>query len=248
MDIAEHDEHPKDDIKQDFPEYTETLETQLSSFKQKLIGWLQWEWIPRRDLYEVRLDTDHLKSMVIDLAQGSHTGIWLKELIAGCFPEATPMIDANAHLGICHPEQAYIGVPAIIVASLKNYVEHGQQTGSFLRLCLENDFVKAGMKADNINGIALPQIAKYIFHELPPDSFGTIETVDYWLVMSDEDRKELLKLWREPEQKVVDQRFEMSQSVKDATQNPIDEDGGVPTHHMIDDGPHGVDLMGPGPE
>jgi hypothetical protein len=37
------------------------------------------------------------------------------------------------------------------------------------------------MAADHINGTALPQIAKFIFNELPPDAYGSPEIVIAWL-------------------------------------------------------------------
>lgn len=184
------------DVKQEMPEYVETLESQLNRARANILGMVQWEKM-RDGTFTVQLLPEVLQDAIIDLAKGSHTGIWLKDLIAGVFPHATPVMDANEHLGIRHPERACIGTPAIIVNSLHNYIEHGQATGSFLRSCLENDFIGAGGRADPINGTALPEIAKYIFNELPPDSFGTVAKVADWLELTDDDRKEYLKNWRE---------------------------------------------------
>lgn len=183
------------------PEYVETLHRQLNRCCVNLLGLVEWFKVSAGDHYEVRLRKRVLHQELVALAKGSHSGIWLKEILNDVFPDATPMVDAGQHLGICHPEKVYISVPAIIVESLHAFVERGQATGSFLRSCLENDFIGAGGRADHINGTALPEIAKYIFNELPPDSFGTIAQVAGWLELSDDDRKEYLKNWRDPEHK-----------------------------------------------
>lgn len=203
-------QNPVDDIKQEMPEYTEALESQLRKWIITVIAQVEWTKDSAHRFFTVTIPVERMQNHILNLAKGSHTGIWLKELVSGCFPDATPLIDANEHLGICHPEQAYLGVPAVIVQSLHNYVEHGQETGSFLRKCLENDFLEAGMKADHINGVALPQIAKYIFHELPDDSNASCSNVKWWLTMTDDERKQYLETWRESERSADANHFGFS--------------------------------------
>ncbi len=65
--------------------------------------------------------------------------------------------------------------------SLDDYVTKRYETGSFLRSCLENDFVEAACRADCMNRHRLHLIAKYIFNRLPADCWGSKEKVTKWL-------------------------------------------------------------------
>ena len=65
----------------------------------------------------------------------------------------------------------YSILPANLQGGMKRYIEDGIEPGSFLRYCLENDFVgalgKAGPPLEMSIGDYLMQVASFLWNELP---------------------------------------------------------------------------------
>lgn len=65
--------------------------------------------------------------------------------------------------------------------ALRDYADYGIPTGSFLRACLANDFMETVGRADDDNIRTLPEIACYIYNEIPANCHGSYEIVDAWI-------------------------------------------------------------------
>jgi len=65
--------------------------------------------------------------------------------------------------------------------SLELYANQGVMPGSFLVTVLENDLFGALARADSYNRATIFQITKYIYYELPRDSYGSREKVKAYL-------------------------------------------------------------------
>ncbi|HEV7717207.1 MAG TPA: hypothetical protein VGO53_16535 [Steroidobacteraceae bacterium] len=72
-------------------------------------------------------------------------------------------------------------IPELIAGGLTRYIEHGIPTGSFLRACLENDFVEACTRANFISAAQLMALAEFLKWEMPPLSWGSRAQVDAWI-------------------------------------------------------------------
>jgi hypothetical protein len=72
-------------------------------------------------------------------------------------------------------------IPQHTKESLDRYVEHRIPTGGFLRAVLTNDLFGAVSRADQYNVVAIPDIVKYIYNQLPAGCWGSEEIVDRWL-------------------------------------------------------------------
>ena len=80
-------------------------------------------------------------------------------------------------------------VSDIIKESLELYVERGLLPGSFLVTVLENDLFGAMARADSYNRATIFQITKYIYYELPRDSYGSREKVKAYLAKFNPEEK-----------------------------------------------------------
>ena len=72
-------------------------------------------------------------------------------------------------------------VPAHMVDGLVMYVEHGILPGSFLLAVLQDSFVEAAVRADEINKRCFFQWADVLWNELPWDCWGSPEMVRAWI-------------------------------------------------------------------
>lgn len=72
-------------------------------------------------------------------------------------------------------------IPGTIKQSLDRYIQYHIPTGGFLEAVLSNDLKEAFGRADKENRIALFEIVKYCYNELPSDCWGSPEKVDAWL-------------------------------------------------------------------
>lgn len=84
-------------------------------------------------------------------------------------------------------------LPSHTLIGLTSYVVYGYQPGGFLYSFLINDLMGAASKADDENKMAFHEIARFLWNEVPANSFGTPEKVVQWLEMhqkwADEDEK-----------------------------------------------------------
>ena len=71
-------------------------------------------------------------------------------------------------------------LPDHLVNSLELYKSDGIMPGSFLTACLENNLVQAFARADQVNQYLLHDIARYLYNEMPFNSWGDRKTVSEW--------------------------------------------------------------------
>jgi len=74
----------------------------------------------------------------------------------------------------------YSLIPEHMRDGIRLYLEHGLMPGSFLRFVLENNLVEAVTHADRINRTHLVEWAKFLYNEMPLDSWGSKEIVEAW--------------------------------------------------------------------
>ena len=75
----------------------------------------------------------------------------------------------------------FSAAPESTIQTIKDYVNHGLEPGSFVRAVLENNLAMAFAKADIYNERALKQIVTYVFNKIPHNSWGSPEAVENWL-------------------------------------------------------------------
>lgn len=64
-----------------------------------------------------------------------------------------------------------------IRGALDRYINHRIHPGGFLTAVLENNLMEAIGRADRVNRINLHEICKYIYNNLPSESWGSREKV-----------------------------------------------------------------------
>jgi hypothetical protein len=69
----------------------------------------------------------------------------------------------------------------LIIESLDRYMNEKIPCGGFLNAVLENDLFEAMGKADARNRVTIFLICRYIYNNLPAQSFGSKELVAEWL-------------------------------------------------------------------
>lgn len=74
-----------------------------------------------------------------------------------------------------------VEVPEHIVEGLAAYVVQGRPTGDFLRAVLEDKFLEAFMRADDVNIDAMFKIAGAIYNEVPMGCHGSPERFTEWI-------------------------------------------------------------------
>jgi len=75
-----------------------------------------------------------------------------------------------------------------------NYLVHGYSPGSFFTSVLANDFMTAMGRSHPSNTIeALKRLANWIYNSMPPESWGTYDTVKSWTNLNAEQRREVLE-------------------------------------------------------
>ncbi len=68
-------------------------------------------------------------------------------------------------------------IPAHTKAALDRYVEHKMLPGGFLMAVLSNDLFGAVGRADSENLLALPDIVRYVYNQMPADSWGSRDQI-----------------------------------------------------------------------
>jgi hypothetical protein len=68
-------------------------------------------------------------------------------------------------------------IPAHTKAALDRYVEHKMLPGGFLMAVLTNDLFGAVGRADSENLAALPDIVRYVYNQMPADSWGSKDQI-----------------------------------------------------------------------
>ena len=78
-------------------------------------------------------------------------------------------------------KQKYPNIPANTVEDLCEYVNRGRPVGGFLQAVLCRDLFEAVNLADNNNRLALVDLVKLIFNDVPLMCYGKIEKVNEWI-------------------------------------------------------------------
>lgn len=96
--------------------------------------------------------------------------------------------------------------PYQLVKSFTAYRDLGIPPGNFVRACLENDFVQACLRADNINNETLPHIAAWLWMNMPGNIWDSRErVVEHLSAMADRVRE----LQAERDEPIVYERGEL---------------------------------------
>ena len=74
-----------------------------------------------------------------------------------------------------------MGIPELTVSALERYINDRIPTGGFLDAVLRNDLFGAISRADEFNSRSLPEIVKFIYNNLPGNSWGDSERIKSWL-------------------------------------------------------------------
>jgi len=82
-------------------------------------------------------------------------------------------------------------IPEYMVDGLVMYVEHGIPPGSFLLAVLQDSFVEAAARADEINKHCFFQWADVLWNELPGDCWGSPEKVRAWIAARAAEREKV---------------------------------------------------------
>ena len=72
-------------------------------------------------------------------------------------------------------------IPAHTKAALDRYVNDRLLPGGFLTAVLSNDLFGAVGSADSENLAALPEIVRYVYNELPANSWGSKDKIWRWV-------------------------------------------------------------------
>jgi len=72
-------------------------------------------------------------------------------------------------------------MPELTYKGLSRYVTHHVSPGSFLRAVLSNDLLSSFLIADDYNAIAMYDIVKFCYLELPHSCWGSQGVVDKWI-------------------------------------------------------------------
>ena len=78
-------------------------------------------------------------------------------------------------------------IPSRILQGLKDYVEDGTPTGSFLAAVISNDLMDAVGRADDDNIRVLRSICGYVHNEFPRGSHGSREIYKNWIEAKSEE-------------------------------------------------------------
>ena len=88
---------------------------------------------------------------------------------------------------------ATTSIPDAIQEALWNYLGYGLPPGSFLTAVLVNDFMSAAMRADHSwNGKSFRDLASWLSHYAPVESYGNKEKIEKWMAKSDEERLQIM--------------------------------------------------------
>ena len=75
----------------------------------------------------------------------------------------------------------YDAVPSHTRDAFEDYLIRGYPPGSFMMSVLTNDFIGACTKCDHTNSEALIHIAKWVLHNAPYGSWGSMQAVKNWI-------------------------------------------------------------------
>jgi len=78
-----------------------------------------------------------------------------------------------------------------------NYLAYGMPPGSFCKSVIINDFYGAALRAHHLLDMNfMRDIARWLVNETPEDSYGSVEKYKAWIKLSDDDRRDILILYK----------------------------------------------------
>jgi hypothetical protein len=84
-------------------------------------------------------------------------------------------------------------IPADFAESLWLYMCYGIEPGSFGMAVLTNDFFNAALRAHPaLTSATFKSLAQWLLFCAPADSFGSVEKVHKWKLLSDEQRRDIM--------------------------------------------------------
>lgn len=84
---------------------------------------------------------------------------------------------------------SYSNIPESTINTIENYVRHGLEPGSFITAVLENNLVEAIGRADSYNLVVIRDIVRYVYNEIPSESWGSRDAVVNWLFKVRKEKK-----------------------------------------------------------
>ena len=79
-----------------------------------------------------------------------------------------------------HSFGSSVDIPEHTHDALIRYFVHGMEPGSFVTAMLAGDLFNAAFKADHLNKLAMGNIAVWIVHHAPHNSYGNADIVATW--------------------------------------------------------------------
>ena len=73
------------------------------------------------------------------------------------------------------------GIPWNTAYALSEYVVFGEPVGGFLSSVLSNNLRESVFRADSENLLALSDICRYIYNNIPADCSGNVDSVNAWI-------------------------------------------------------------------
>jgi hypothetical protein len=82
-------------------------------------------------------------------------------------------------------------LPEHLRAGMQRYIEHGIETGGFLRAVLENDLVHTFLRADySMEMLQIGILVSFISDYVPPEAWGSPAKVAAWIAKHAKARAE----------------------------------------------------------
>lgn len=75
----------------------------------------------------------------------------------------------------------YSLIPEHVRPRMKRYLERGLRPGEFVVAVLENNLVQSVCRADRVNLAQIVEWAKFLYNEMPMESWGSKEKVNAWI-------------------------------------------------------------------
>lgn len=84
-------------------------------------------------------------------------------------------------------------VPEEIKEALDNYLNYGQNPGSFGMSVLHNNLSESVYHADHIEKAFLGNIIGYVYNSFPPEAWGSVEKVRAWMDLKQQELANIKK-------------------------------------------------------
>lgn len=87
----------------------------------------------------------------------------------------------------------YLNIPRDFISPLWLYFSHGIEPGSFGMGVLSNNFYSAAACAHpSLSVESLKQLANWILNNAPRNSYGSMDKVNNWIKLTDDERRDIM--------------------------------------------------------